>query len=325
MRLKSVVLAAAVVGSFMVLSPAVADAQHRGGGQAVARPPAARPQVSRPQPARPNVGIRTGGGGMYRGATYYGSYGWGYPRWWFPIGYGPYWYGPYWYGSYWYFGDEDRGGSLKLNVKPKTADVFVDGYFAGRVDDFDGLFQSLDVVPGGHSLTLWCQGFKTVTQDVYVQQGNTLKLRYQLVPLAAGEPQDPRPVPPPAAQAGGARRDGSPPPDQPGQPNRPRAPRRPLPAGPREPSRPAAPAVAGETLDYAQLTIKVQPADAQVLIDGEAWQTSPGADRLVVHLPAGAHRVEIRKDGFKTFKTDVQIRVGEPATLNVSLSGQDGQ
>ena len=34
-------------------------------------------------------------------------------------------------------------GSLRLKVKPREASVYVDGYFAGRVDDFDGMFQRL--------------------------------------------------------------------------------------------------------------------------------------------------------------------------------------
>ncbi|MCX6538686.1 MAG: PEGA domain-containing protein [Acidobacteria bacterium] len=314
MRLKNVFLAAALIGSFMVLAPVTADAQRRGGGRVVARP----------HSGRPFVGI-----GMYRGAPYYDNFSWGYSRWWYPFGYGPYWYGPYWYGSYGYPGDDGQSGSLKLEIKPKNADVFVDGYFAGIVDDFDGFFQSLDVSAGNHSIALWCQGYRTVTQEVHVQRGNSLKLRYQMVPLAAGESQDPRPVPPPESQAPRARRDGPPQPYQPGPPSRRAPPRRPAPPPqPEEPLLPAQatpPGAVGEAPDYAQLAIKVQPAGAQIFIDGEAWQSSQGADRLVVHLPVGVHHVEIRKDGFRTFKTDVQIRTGETTTLNVSLSGQDGQ
>jgi len=274
---------------------------------------------------------------MYGRAPNYYSLTWGYPWWSYPFGYGPYWYGPYWYGSdrygsEWYGEDDSQGGSLKLEVKPNNADVYVDGYFAGIVDDFDGFFQSLDVAPGNHSLTLWCQGYRTVTQEVHVLRGNPLKLRYEMVQLAAGEAQDPRPVPSPEAQAPRVRRDGLPEPSQPGPPDRPARPRQssppPQPVQPAEPSQPAQPArpgAIGEAPDYAQLAIKVQPAGAQIFIDGEAWQGSSGADRLVVHLPVGVHHVEIRKDGFRTFKTDVQIRTGETTTLNVSLSNQDGQ
>jgi hypothetical protein len=327
MRVKNMLLSAAVIGSFIVLSPAVAAAQHRGGGHAVARP-----QVVRSHSVRPIVGRGSFGMGAYRGFSYYSSLTWGFPRWWYPFGYAPYWYGPYWYGSYGYRGD-DQGGSIKLDVKPKTTDVFVDGYYAGDAADFGGWFRSLNVAPGNHEITLWSLGYRTVTQQVYVQFEGQLKLNCQMVPLATGELQDPRPVPPPVAQTPPARRDLSAAPDQPTPPVRPARPRRSVPrsqpAEPQQPasrptpSQPAPSGAVGETPDYAQLTIKAQPAGVQVFIDGEAWHSSPGADRLVVHLPVGVHHIEIRKDGFRTFKTDVEIRSGEPTTLNVSLSGQD--
>ena len=34
------------------------------------------------------------------------------------------------------------------------------------------------------------------------------------------------------------------------------------------------------------------------------------------------HRVEVRKDGFRPYSTTIDIRPGEPQTLNVSLSQQ---
>ena len=64
----------------------------------------------------------------------------------------------------------------------------------------------------------------------------------------------------------------------------------------------------------------MQPADAEVTIDGEPWRSPQGAERLVVHLAAGTHRVEIRKDGFDAFVTAVEIRKGEVTVLNVSLA-----
>jgi hypothetical protein len=68
------------------------------------------------------------------------------------------------------------------------------------------------------------------------------------------------------------------------------------------------------------VAIRVQPADAEVLIDGEPWRAQSGAERLVVQLAAGTHRVEIRKEGYDPFVTAVEIRRGETAVLNVSLS-----
>ena len=68
------------------------------------------------------------------------------------------------------------------------------------------------------------------------------------------------------------------------------------------------------------MAIRVQPVDATVLIDGERWDTSAGDSRLVVQLSEGEHRVEIHKDGFKTYTSTIRVRSGDHQTLNVSLS-----
>jgi hypothetical protein len=64
----------------------------------------------------------------------------------------------------------------------------------------------------------------------------------------------------------------------------------------------------------------VQPADAEVFVNGERWDTSPGEDRLLLELIEGSHRVEIRKEGFRTYSSTVRVRQGDTVTLNVSLS-----
>src|SRR5262245_60806499 len=91
---------------------------------------------------------------------------------------------PFWYYDPWYdpwFGGFDqwggpwgypypyRGGyrvgpdgSVKLEVKPKQAEVYVDGYYAGVVDDFDGVFQRLRVQPGEHEIELYLDGYRAV-------------------------------------------------------------------------------------------------------------------------------------------------------------------
>jgi hypothetical protein len=57
-----------------------------------------------------------------------------------------------------------------------------------------------------------------------------------------------------------------------------------------------------------------------VFIDGERWDAPPENDRLVVQLPAGGHRVEIRKDGFGSYSSMVDVRRGDETMLNVSLT-----
>jgi len=180
-------------------------------------------------------------------------------------------------------------------VTPKDAEVYVDGYRVGTVDDFDGTFQRLRVPPGGHELTLYRDGFKTVHQSLHVSSGSTLKVSYEMQPLAAGEVAEPRPTPPPD--------EGEGPPETRSSPQAPQ--RRP----------PAARAVAG----FGTLAIRVQPTDAIVLIDGERWQTSSAEGRLIVDVPQGPHRIEIRKEGFDTYSAEITTSQGETVPLNVSL------
>ena len=64
----------------------------------------------------------------------------------------------------------------------------------------------------------------------------------------------------------------------------------------------------------------MQPSDAEVYIDDERWQGGDSGDRLTVQLAAGTHRVEIRKDGYRRFTTEVQTRGGQTVPLNVALT-----
>ena len=49
-------------------------------------------------------------------------------------------------------------GALRLKVKPVEASVYVDGYYVGVVDDFDGVFQRLRLEPGPHHLEIRAAG-----------------------------------------------------------------------------------------------------------------------------------------------------------------------
>ena len=69
------------------------------------------------------------------------------------------------------------------------------------------------------------------------------------------------------------------------------------------------------------LAIRVQPANAEVFIDGERWEGA-GDERLVVQVEPGVHHVEARRDGYRTYQSDVTVRPGETSTVNISLSRQ---
>lgn len=166
-RSKTCVLALVLI-NLALLWPADAHAQRRGavhGGR-----------------ARSAVVV---GGYYYRPLFFDPWYGWGYP------------YG--WYPPYAYAGVYNQSASLRLQVEPKDTEVFIDGHFAGTVDDFDGMFQRLHVEPGEHDLELYLPGHRSVRQKVYLQPQATFRVRHTMQPAAPGDPPDARPVGAPSA------------------------------------------------------------------------------------------------------------------------------
>jgi hypothetical protein len=71
---------------------------------------------------------------------------------------------------------------------------------------------------------------------------------------------------------------------------------------------------------FGTLSLRVQPRDAAVFVDGEEWNAPEGPGPLLLELGAGSHEVEIRKQGFTTYRTTVRVRGNETVTLNVSLA-----
>ena len=59
-----------------------------------------------------------------------------------------------------------------------------------------------------------------------------------------------------------------------------------------------------------------------MLIDGERWQGPASNEELVLEVVPGLHRVEIRREGYRPYSSDVDARAGETARLNISLSRQ---
>jgi len=252
------------------------------------------------------VGLYYGPSVYYR-PWYASPYGWYDPF--YSSGYYPLYYSqryPY-YGRGYY----DLSSSLRLQVSPRQTEVFVGGYFAGQVDDFDGIFQRLHIEPGEHDLELFLPGHRSFTQKIYLQPVSTFRVRHAMEPLRAGEAEPLRPVgtPPPSA-------------DSP-QETGPAGPERPPDRGPQRPVPPRARDRASNVeSDFGSIALRVQPGDAVVTIDGERWDGAQDQERLVVQLAAGTHTVEIRRDGYRTYITDLTVRRGETTALNVSLTRQ---
>lgn len=81
------------------------------------------------------------------------------------------------------FDADGATGGLRLKVEPKQAQVYVDGYYAGIVDDFNGHFQHLDLTPGAHHVEIRDQlAFQPLAFDVVIQAHRTIEYRGVLSP-----------------------------------------------------------------------------------------------------------------------------------------------
>lgn len=221
---------------------------------------------------------------------------------------------PPFYPGYPAFRYVEPDSSLRINVQPKDASVYVDGYFAGRVRDFDGAFQRLHVIPGEHEIVVYLEGYRSLRQKLYLGPNGTRTIKGSLERLAVGEPSEPQPAPsaepmPPAPhsqppQRGPVRRRGLPPPPHDQQP-------------PDVPHDRTAPPSSSR---FATLSIRVQPSGATVFIDGERWSGPQDDERLIVQVAEGRHRIEVEKDEYARYSTDIDVERGRTVPMNISLT-----
>lgn len=302
-RLRIALASVGVAVFIVVLGLGSAAAQ-----RAVPRSPAPQGHhaVPRPVPARP----LPGGHYYYRGPNVYrpyysspyywygGLYGgyYSYPFY-FSVGVGP--YAPYYGYPYYPWYPYDPVASLRLQVTPREAEVFIDGSYVGTVDDFDGSFQRLRLYPGEHTVEIFLPGHRLLTQEIYLQPGKTFTMRAALEALTPGEPGPVRP----SGEAGALSR----------------APQIRPAASPRESGGEEWPPQQGPP-QFGILALRVQPGEAAVTIDGDVWEPSDETGPLILQLVTGVHSIEIRKDGYRTYTTDLAVRQGETTTLNVAMT-----
>jgi hypothetical protein len=275
-------------GRLAIAVCAVTLAVAAGGAQGNPRPhasersqPRAEPRPApRPSPPRPT----RRGGVIFIGGYFYDPFFGPYP--WWPRGAYPPWYYPVY----------DHHAEVRVACTPRDAAVYVDGFYAGVVDDFDGAFQRLALPPGGHRIALYLDGYVTEEFGIYLRPRSTFTLRHTMLRLPpdaeSRRPDIATPVPPPPDGTYTPPR-GTPPVAQ-------------------------SPVPSGADHEPGTLDLRVQPTGAVVTIDGAPWRSSdPG--RYVVELPAGRHHVEVSAPGYRTFTADVDVAAGDTAPLNVSL------
>jgi len=85
--------------------------------------------------------------------------------------------------------------TIKINVNPSRAAVFLDGRFVGHVGEFGGLGRAMLVVPGAHQIRIALPGYATFQTDINPLPRQKVEVKTDLVksgvpvaePLLKGE------------------------------------------------------------------------------------------------------------------------------------------
>ena len=59
-----------------------------------------------------------------------------------------------------------------------------------------------------------------------------------------------------------------------------------------------------------------------MVIDGQPWAGSPGQSTITLDLSEGRHVIQVRKPGYVGYLTEIEVRRGATATVNVTLRPQ---
>ena len=284
------------------------------------RPPQTAAQQRHPRPGTGtghfdndgHRGNRYAWGSSYYGGSRYGYYGYGYYNpydyWYSPYYGGYYGYSPYYYSGYYGYspsysrrsrgyGSYRDSGSLRIIVDPEKTRVYVDGYYAGIADDFDGIFQRLNVGPGRHEITLKLDGYRTQHFKVYVPVDDTIKIHFDMV-RGSGEATSEEFAGVPADYArvedmDDDRYEGR---DDRGDRGR---------------------YEGRDQGDTASVRLQVSPRDASVYVDGEFRGSGRQAESL--RLRPGRHRIEVVRPGFRTVEREVDVQAGRSTDVEFDL------
>jgi len=71
-------------------------------------------------------------------------------------------------------------GGLRLQIRPASAAVYVDGRYAGRVDEFDGNSECLVLAPGSHSVVVRAPSYEPLEIAIVTRAGHTTVYRRTL-------------------------------------------------------------------------------------------------------------------------------------------------
>jgi hypothetical protein len=75
---------------------------------------------------------------------------------------------------------QEQVGGLQLDVEPRRAVVYVDGWYAGVVDAFSGYYRHLEIGAGWHTLEIVAPDYEPLVVDVMISPNRTTTYRSSL-------------------------------------------------------------------------------------------------------------------------------------------------
>lgn len=76
----------------------------------------------------------------------------------------------------------DITATLKLNIEPKRAAVFLDDKYVGHASEFGGAFRSMLISPGKHRIKVELPGYRTYDTEINLLAGQKTEVKTVLVP-----------------------------------------------------------------------------------------------------------------------------------------------
>lgn len=200
-------------------------------------------------------------------------------------------------------------GALDLNVRPKDAEVYLNGHYVGTTGNYDGYPQFLWLEEGEYELIFYKEGYETVRRIYDVRAGLQIDVEMQLQEGTAESPEtlSHRTAPPDtfvptdeniARETGGGEGWAASPPGAPTT---------------------DVSGVIDARQSPARVRIAVTPADASIYVDGRFVGTGEqlGGRFGALLLEAGKHTVEIVHPSYETHTIDFEVGSGEELSLDV--------
>jgi hypothetical protein len=181
-----------------------------------------------------------------------------------------------------------EGGNLLVETNVADATASIDGQVVGRTGP-DGQVYASGLSPGTHRLAVRKEGYAPITRTLtFEEPGLDRTVRLRLTPADSVAREGPEPV----ITAGSG-----------------------LPDSLRTP-----PADSAARPTTGRLVVEAGVAGARVFLDDSARGRTDRDGRLALEAPPGPHRVELRKEGYRSLQTTARLGAGGTRTLSLELT-----